>query len=345
MKRPGLLLTAVTLLCALALQIPTAAQEKPATQQQTAGAPAVAPAAAPTSQAKLVAQMPGGTATKPYHFPPVASKTLANGLRVFVVTSRAMPAVSVRLVITSAGAVNDPEGKSGLASLTASLLTQGTDTRTAEQIAEAIDFVGGSLSASAGDDGTFAECTVVKKDFDLGMDLLSDVILHANFKQDEIERQRQQLLSNLQVNYDDPDYLASAAIQRVLFAAHPYGLPNEGTPTSVNMLTRDDLVHFRDASYLPGTAMLAFSGDVDPDVAFAAAQNYFGGWQKKPAPPAAPPVTASLSGIHIYVIDKPDAVQTQIRVGKPGIRRADPDFIPLFVADRVFGGGYNSRLN
>jgi zinc protease len=306
------------------------------------------PASAPARQSappQLVPQMPGPTPAKPYHFPPVASKTLANGVRVFVISSPGMPAVTARLVITSAGTVNDPDGRPGVAQMTAGLLTQGTARRTAQQIAESIDFVGGSLTSTADHDGTVVSVTVVKKDFDLAMDLFSDVTLHAAFQQEELERQRQQVLSNMSVNYNDPDYLASAVFQRVVFGMHPYGLPNDGTPASIQAITRNDLIAFRDSYYLPGKALLAFAGDITPEAAFAAAEKFFGTWQSKQAAPANHPAAGAGAGVHIYVVDRADAVQTQIRIGKLGIRRNDPDFIPLFVADRIFGGSYNSRLN
>ena len=314
---------------------------------QTAPPPAAAaPQAASTANAaQLVAQMPAPEASKPYHFPPVATKTLANGMRVFVVTSPAQPAIGIQLLLTSAGSVNDPQGKAGVAAMTASLLTQGAGKRTAQQIAESIDFVGGSLNASASDDGTIISSGVVKKDFDLAMDLLSDVALRANFANEEIARQKQQLLSTLRVNYDDADYLASAVFSRAVYGLHPYGLPPEGTPISIQAITREDIVQFRDSYYAPGSALLAFSGDISPEAAFATAEKYFGGWSTKaPAPPVHAAAGAS-PGVHIIVVNKSDTVQTQIRIGKPGVRRNDPEFTPLYVADRIFGGSYNSRLN
>jgi zinc protease len=305
-------------------------------------------AAAPVPQqapAQLVAQMPAPAPPKPYHFPAVATKTLANGMRVFVVTSPEMPAVSARLLLVSAGSVNDPEGKPGVAAMTANMLTQGTVNRTAQQIAESIDFVGGSLSASAGDDGTAISVTVVKKDFDLAMDLLSDVAMHANFRAEDLARQQAQLLSNMKINYDDADYLATAVFHRVVFGMHPYGIPSEGTPGSIALMAREDLLHFRDATYAPSTALLAFAGDITPEAAFAAAEKYFGAWSNRAAPMPTRPAPGAGAGVHVFVLNKPDAVQTQIRVGRLGVRRNDPDFIPLYVVDRIFGGSYNSRLN
>jgi zinc protease len=295
---------------------------------------------------KLAAQEPGPSAPKPFHFPQAATKTLPNGLRVFVVTDRSQPAVAARLVILSAGSIKDPEKMPGVARMTAGLLTQGTQTRSAQQIAEAIDFIGGSLDASAGKDSTTVTLNVVKKDLSTGLNLMSDVVLHPAFSADELDRQRQQLLSNLTVQYSDPQYLASVVFDRTVFGKSPYGWPEEGTPDSVKQFSRDNFVKFHDANYAPNEALLAFAGDISPEEAFAAAETYFGPWTKHDvAPYDAGQMAAASAGVHIWLVDKPDAVQTQIRVGKLGIRRGDPNYIPVQVMNRVFGGGYNSRLN
>jgi zinc protease len=294
---------------------------------------------------KLVPEMPAGGLAKPFHFPTVAMRTLSNGLRVFVASDHRDPAVAARLVLTSAGTIRDPVGMPGVASMTASLLTQGTEKRSAQQIAEAIDFVGGSLNTGAAGDATFVSVAVVRKDLGLGMDLLSDVVLHPAFKSEELERQRQQLLSGLEASYADPNYLASAAFERIVYGAAPYGLPEEGTPESARKLDRDTLARFHDANYAPNQALLAFAGDVSPEEAFAAAEKYFGGWAKKDVAAPEPAAPEAARGMRIVVIDKPDAVQTQIRIGRLGIRRNSPEYIPLYVSNRIFGGGYNSRLN
>jgi len=294
---------------------------------------------------KLDSTMPASGAPRPFNFPNAATKTLPNGLRVFVVTDHSEPAVAARLLILSAGSIKDPQDMPGVAQMTANMLTQGTEKRSARDIAEAIDFVGGSLGASAGKDSTTVMLDVVKKDFDTGLDLMSDVVLHPAFKAEELERQRQQLLSGLTVQYSDPDYLASTIFSRVVYGSSPYGWPEEGTPDTAKKLDSAQLAKFHDANYAPNQSLLAFAGDITPEEAFAAAEKYFGAWPMTVitiAPPVAPAPTA---GMHIWLIDKPDAVQTQIRVGKLGIRRADPNYIPVVVMNRIFGGGYNSRLN
>ncbi|HTS11670.1 MAG TPA: pitrilysin family protein [Candidatus Limnocylindrales bacterium] len=317
-----------------------ATQASGSAQQQKQGGTGVVPPGV-----KLVPQMPPAGLPRPFEFPGAESKTLPNGLRVFVVTDRKEPAVAVRLLIMSAGGIKDPADVPGTAAMVANMLTQGTEKRSARDIAEAIDFVGGSLNASAGKDATAVTLDVVKKDLDVGLDLMSDVVLHPSFRADELERQRQQLLSSLTVQYSDPNYLASAVFSRVVYGSSPYGWPSDGTPETAAKLNRDELAKFHDATYAPNDALIAFSGDINAEDAFAAAEKYFGSWPKKDISSAPPVLPAAVSGQHIWLIDKPDAVQTQIRVGKLGIREGDPDFIPVEVMNRIFGGGYNSILN
>src|SRR5271163_2614072 len=294
---------------------------------------------------KLAPKMPAPGAPRPFEFPTAATKTLPNGLRVFVVTDHREPSVAARLVILSAGSIQDPPGMSGVAGMTAGSLTQGTAKRSAKEIAEAIDFVGGTLEAKAGRDASSITLDVVKKDLGVGMDLLSDVVLHPSFRAEELDRQRQQLLSDLEVQYSDPNYLATLAFARTLYGSSPYGMPEQGTPATVKKLQREDFVKFHDANYAPNQSVLGFAGDITPEEAFAIAEKYFGGWPKLEVAAVPPQVPSPAAATHVWLIDKPDAVQTQIRIGRIAIRRADADFLPLDVTNHIFGGSYNSRLN
>jgi zinc protease len=296
---------------------------------------------------RLESKMPAAAPTKPFHFPEAAAKVLTNGLRTYVISSREEPMVAIRLTLTGAGSVNDPSGRPGVANMTADMLTQGTASRSAEEIAQAIDFVGGRLGASADDDGTYISVTVVKKDFALAMDLLSDVLLHPTFRQEELDRRRRQALSDLEVQYSDPEYIADVLLKRLIYGEHPYGLPGSGTPDSLQTLDRGSLVSFRDSHYVPDDALLSFAGDITPDEAFAAAEKYLGeaAWHGHQSKAASTPGLVPERGIRIVLVDKPDANQTQIWVGRIGIPRNSPDYLPLYVTNRIFGGGFNSRLS
>jgi len=351
MSRTNFLIAAVLFAAATAALAPVAiarpqasapvsrSETEPASQEPQKASGIVPPGV------KLAPEMPAPGAPRTFEFPKASTKTLPNGLRVFVVTDHREPAIAARLVILSAGSIQDPAGMPGVAGMTAGLLTQGSAQRSAKEIAEAIDFVGGTLEAKAGRDATTVTLDLVKKDLGVGMDLLSDVVLHPAFRTEELDRQRQQLLSDLEVQYSDPNYLATLAFARTLYGSSPYGMPEAGTPATVKKLQREDFVKFHDANYAPNQALLGFAGDITPEDAFAIAEKYFGGWPKIDVAAAAPQAPAVATASHVWLIDKPDAVQTQIRIGRIAIRRADPDFLPLDVTNHIFGGSYNSRLN
>ncbi|MDE3155934.1 MAG: insulinase family protein, partial [Acidobacteriota bacterium] len=275
-------------------------------------------------------------------FPPYEIRTLPNGLQVVVVQHHEEPAVSMRLIVR-AGSAQDPKGLMGLANLEAALLDQGTPTQTAGQIADSVDSIGGGLDTGAGIDLTYAGVLVMKDSFDFALHLLSSVIRHPVFAQTEIDRQKAQVLAGLRVSADDPSYVADEVFNRLVYGFHPYGLPQEGTPESIARITRQDLQAFHAAYFAPNNSILAIVGDVTPAEAFAAAQAVFGGWASHDVPvgsyPAPPPPTR-----RVVVINKPDAVQTEIRVGNIGVPRQTGDYMALNLAIRVLGGEGSDRL-
>src|SRR4051812_13395051 len=208
-------------------------------------------------------------------FPPYQIRSLPNGMRVVVVMHHEQPVVTLRLLL-QAGSVCDAPRKSGIAALAAALLDQGTTTRSAEQIADTIDSIGGGLAAGAGSDLSFANVVVMKDSLALGFDLLSDVVRHPAFGLAEIDRQRQQAVSGLKVSFEDPDYVASVVFDRLVYGFHPYGLPGSGTPESLQSITAADLHAFHDRFYVPNHAILAVVGDVTAEEAFAGVERVFG---------------------------------------------------------------------
>ena len=285
---------------------------------------------------------PGPLPARDVKFPPYAFKTLSNGLQVIAVSHDEQPAVSLRLIIR-AGAAQDPAKKPGTAALAASLLDQGTTTKSAEQIANAIDSIGGAMAVGAASDLTFINAAVMKNSFEVGMQLVSEVARTPAFAPEEIERQRQQMLSAMKVSYEDPEYIAGTVFDRLVYGFHPYGKPDAGTPASLISLTRDDLIAFHKRWFGANNAVLAIVGDVSHEQAFAVAEKTFGGWNKAEVSATAvgdvPPPTR-----RVVVIDRPGAVQTEIRVGNIGLPRKHKDFLALDIALKILGGEGGNRL-
>jgi zinc protease len=276
------------------------------------------------------------------NFPPYEIRTLPNGLQVVVVLHHEQPVVSIRMLVR-AGSSLDPRGKNGVAALAAALLDQGTKTRSSAQIADTIDSIGGGLGAGAGSDVTFASVVVMKDSFGLGLDLLSDIVRNPAFHEDELERQRQQAMSGLKVGYEDPDLVAGLVFDRLVYGFHPYGLPNSGTPDSIQTIKSADLHAFHRQYFAPNNAILAIVGDVTAPEAFSGAERAFGAWSREEIAPVAvpdpPPPTRRL-----VIVNKPDAVQTEIRVGHLAIPRKHPDFMAMDLAVKILGGEGSNRL-
>ena len=276
-------------------------------------------------------------------FPAYEVRMLPNGLQVMVVPHHEQPALSVRMLI-KAGASQDPAGKGGVARLLASLLDQGTTTKSALEIASTIDSIGGGLGAGASSDLTFVSAVVMEDSFQLVMDLLGDIVRRPAFAAAEIERQRQQALSGFQVSLTDPDYVAEMVFDRLVYGFSPYSVPESGTPDSVVGITRDDLVEFHETYFVPNNAIIGVVGDVTTDEAFAAVERVFGGWESAELPerdaPEPPEPTRRL-----VVIDKPGAVQTEIRAGHIAIPRQHPDYMAVNLAVKILGGEGANRLH
>ena len=286
--------------------------------------------------------MPKPLASRPLTLPPHEIRTLPNGLRVVVLEHHEQPLVSLRLLV-GAGTAQDLAPKLGVANMVATLLDQGTTTRTAQQLADAVDTIGGNVSVGAGTDATFAYITVLKNSVSLGLDLLSDIVRSPAFAQDALDRQRDQLRSALRVSYQDPNYLASLVFRRLVYGLHPYGYPGEGTPASIERIMRSDLVEYHQRHFAPDNCILAVAGDVTTAEAFAAVDKAFGGWARRDAVAPltlGPPAPAR----RVVIVDLPGAVHTEIRAGHLGILRTSDDFAAVDLAVRILGGDGANRL-
>jgi zinc protease len=266
---------------------------------------------------------------------------LSNGLTLLVIERHNLPIVSVSTIVRAGDAL-DPKNQAGLASLTAALLERGTQTRTAPQIAEAIDFVGGSLSVGSGLDSSTVGLSVLKKDLDLGLSVLSDVLVRPTFPEPELKRVKEETSANLRSALDDADEVARMAFEQSLLKGHPYGTST--TLGSLGRITRADLLKFYETYYRPNNAFMAVVGDITPAEARAKFEQAFKGWAPRPVNAAAVVAPVPPRESRVVLVDMP-VNQSFIRLGGVGVKRNSEDYFPLTVLNFILGGDFTSRLN
>jgi zinc protease len=276
-------------------------------------------------------------------FPSYYEKTLPNGLKVIVIENHEQPIVYVSFVVKS-GSTYDGE-LPGLASVTAELLTKGTKTRSATQIAEEIDFVGGSLNATASWDATNVSVLVLKKYLGVGVDILQDVVLNPTFPEEEIERVRTQRLASIKQSKAEAGYLAGVRFSKELFAGHPYANESGGNEESIQKMKRDDLVKFYQTHFIPNNSFIIFAGDITPSEALPLVEKYFGGWKKGKNPHKEFQTVKDVNQTKVVIVDKSGAVQSAIRIGHLGIDRKNKDYVKVYTLNTLLGGYFNSRIN
>lgn len=276
--------------------------------------------------------------------PAVTRTTLPNGLRVVVAEYHELPLLNVA-VFVGAGAAQDPPGKEGLAMLTATTLKRGTKGMSAEQLSEAIESLGGAIGAQSGTDATIMTAEFLAGDLDRGLDLVRRVLREPEFARDEVRRGRDEQLASLVAGLEEPGVVAERCFAPWLYGKHPYGLPPDGRRESVAKLSRGDVRDFYDHWYRPNDTVFVLVGDVVADDAVRRIQAALGDWQPRPdaiAVRAGAPTP--VPGRRVLLVDKPDATQTQIRIGAIAMARNDPDLLSSQVANVILGGGFTSRL-
>ncbi|HXH86402.1 MAG TPA: pitrilysin family protein, partial [Nitrospira sp.] len=266
-----------------------------------------------------------------------------NGMTVLVLEQHFLPIVEV-LALVKTGSAQDPPDKAGLANLVASLLDEGTATRTSKQLAEQIDFVGGSLEVRASEDFTTASARVIKKDIDLGFTLLADILQHPAFPKVEFERIRSQILGEMASDNDDPGHVAMKAFNQLVFHGHPYRWPLNGTEESLAKISHADVLNFYNKEYVPSQVILTVVGDVTAEQVATLVGSHFGTWKKPALPARTIKKAAPLQRKTVQLIQK-DLTQSNVILGHGGISRTNPDFYAVTVMNYVLGaGGFSSRL-
>jgi predicted Zn-dependent peptidase len=277
--------------------------------------------------------------------PAVRTATLPNGLQLAVVEIHKVPVVDVSLVL-DAGAVRDPANLPGLATFTATMLQQGAGRRTALDIADETAFLGAQLSSNAGFDVATVSLHAPKRRLAAALDLLSDVVLRPTFPDSEVTRQRELRRTQLIQQRDEPVQVANVAFPAIVYGAtHPYGRPLAGTDSTVSALSRERVAEFYRTFYRPNSARLLVVGDVTLEEARQLVVARFGAWARGEAPAAAVGADPQPSPRTIYLIDKPGAAQSVVRIGHVGPARDTPDYFALQVLNTILGGAFTSRLN
>jgi zinc protease len=274
---------------------------------------------------------------------PVVTK-LPNGLTVLVLERHKLPTVSIVLQFGT-GDMSDPKDLPGLAGFTIEMLREGTTHRTSAQLAADVDKIGATLNSYSGFGSTDSSVAAsgLSPSTSQILDLISDVVLNPTFPQDELEKYQARQLSELEQERSEPSSLANERFHRALYGDFPAAV-TVPTPESIKATSVERLKEFHERYHVPSNALLAVVGDVKADEFIALSRKIFGEWKGQPVPKPdwsrlPPPAPAK-----IYLVDRPDSVQTNIVAGDYGARRTDKDYIPLFVMNRVLGGGPQARL-
>jgi zinc protease len=275
--------------------------------------------------------------------PAITETTTSTGLRVLAAERGPLPLVAIRLVMR-AGSSTDPADKHGLADFAARLLRRGTQRMTADEIDEAVEFVGASLAVGVNEDVLSLYLTTPAEHFPAMLGVLGQLVREPTFPEKEVELARERTLAQFANDLDDPAAIADRAFTREIWGQHPYGHDVGGNARTVRTFNREDVVRFHRERMGPRVAMLVVVGSVSPDVVAREAEKAFDGWTGGPeAPLAVPPVEKVTTG-RVLVVDKPDQTQSQVRLGGPGMRLGHPDYFPSTAMNIALGGGFTSRL-
>jgi len=280
---------------------------------------------------------------RPYHFPHVERKTLANGLRVLAAENHNAPLVSLRALVRS-GADHDSAELAGLASMTADLLDEGAGERDAIRLAEDLGLLGASLGTGSDWDASYVSVDVLSRNTDPTVQIFADVTLRPTLPPHDLERLRNERLTEIMQQRDEAGAIAGKRFANLLYGTGAYGNTIIGTAESVARITLDDVRAFYQKHYLPNQSSIIVAGDISNDV-IDAIERAFGQWRPGPEPPRPKISPRALDSSRIYIIDRPQAVQSEIRIGHIGVPRRCEDYFPISVMNALLGGVFNSRIN
>lgn len=286
---------------------------------------------------------PAPAAPRPYHFPTVQRKTLPNGLRILAAENHNAPLISLRALVRS-GADHDTAEVAGLASLTADMLDEGAGTRDAIRLAEDLGLLGASLGTGSDWDASYISADVLSRNTKAFVDIFADVTLRPTMPVSELERVRNDRLTEIMQQKDEAGAIAGKRFANLLYGTGAYGNTVIGTAESVSRIKLEDVKAFYAKHYIPNNTSIVVAGDVTPHHIDAIARA-FSDWKKAPDPPRPKIAPRSLDASRIYIVDRPQAVQSEIRIGHIGVARGTADYFAISVMNAILGGVFNSRIN
>ncbi|MDQ3556252.1 MAG: insulinase family protein, partial [Gemmatimonadota bacterium] len=270
-------------------------------------------------------------------------RTLPNGLTVWYLRQPELPVVQAVLV-TRGGQADDPANLPGLASFTASMLDEGAGGRSALEFAEALELLGASLSTGATWDAARLNLYVLRSRLPEALALMADAAVRPDFPEREVERIREQTVTEVARARDNAGAIAGNAFASLVYGStHPYG--RLATTEGVRRIDRARLADFHRSFYRPGGATLVLVGDVDAEAVHPLVERTLGSWTPGAAPAAPQLASVEVQATRLFLIDKPGAPQSEVRIGHPGVARDNPDYFPLLVLNTLLGGSFTSRLN
>jgi zinc protease len=302
------------------------------------------PAGQTTKGAVIKGRAPVNKNVLKVKLPKAQEATLPNGLRVILLESHKVPTFTMQLVVLSGGLADRPDYH-GLATFTAALMREGTAKRSSKDIAEQVDALGATLTATSGLSSLTSTVTAagLLENLDQTLDIFADVIRSPNFPQAEVDKYKARSLAQLQVQRSNPQFLAQEQFNRAIYGEHPAALVSPPVE-SIKKLSIKDLTDFHSTYFRPNNSMLAIVGDVTMKDIMPKIEKAFGDWQKADVPTMNIPPAPAQSASRIFLVDRPGSVQTVLTLGTLGIERTSPDYFSVLMADKVLGGGPSGRL-
>ena len=270
---------------------------------------------------------------------------LDNGLTVLILEDHRLPTISMSLELRSAGALFEPVEMTGLASVTATMLREGTTTRTSKEIAEMVDRLAAGIGASAGQGGVGTSMSIsgLTENFDQWFPLAVEVLLHPSFPADEWTKLKQRQLIALRNQRTSPQFLSLERFNKAVYGDHPAAILS-ATAASLEAITPEAMKKWHDERYTPQNTILGIAGDVTAAQIMPKLRSAFAAWKKTELKNAAVPVATPAAERRVMIVNRAGSVQTNLVMGNIAIDRHSPDYVPLMVMNQVLGGGGSARL-